>query len=115
MASTRRGEFNAAGFARPSVLHMSPQQAMTSLIVRLPILERALEAGFTTKAEEELEKLYPALVRLALMTSKRDKKRLMNALFDAGDGPVMVEGATEGKVIIDGIFLVDELAKRLVW
>jgi len=110
-----RGDFNKAGYARPSVLHMSPQAAITSLTVRLPILERALEAGFTTKAEEEIEKLYPALVRLALMSSKREKRRLMSALFDAGDGPVMVEGATEGKVIIDGIFLTDELAKRLVW
>ena len=115
MARRSHSEFNTAGFARPSATHLSPQQAITNLSVRLPILERALEAGFNTKADEQIEAMYPALVRLALMCEKRIKSRLINGLIDAGDGPVMVESSTEDKLIIDGIFDTKELAKRFVW
>lgn len=108
-------EFNRAGYARPHATHMSPQQAIRNLMVRLPIIERALEAGFNTKADEELEKAYPSLLRLALLTDKRIKSRLMSGLIEAGDGPVMVELSTDDKLIIDGIFNVKQLAKHFVW
>lgn len=115
MSRRSPSEFNTAGFARPSTMHMSPQQAITNLNVRLPILERALEKGFTTKADEQIEAMYPSLVRLALMCDKRIKNRLIAGLIDAGDGPVMVESSTEDKLIIDGIFDTKELAKRFAW
>lgn len=108
-------EFNKAGYARPPSTHMSPQQAITNLTVRLPILERALESGFHTKAQEQLDAMYPSLLRLALLCDKRIKNRLILALSDCGDGAVMVEPSTDDKLIIDGIFLIDELAKKMAW
>lgn len=111
--ATGQGEFNPhpRGKAKGS-----PREAIDRVRFRLDILERALDKGHTAIAQQQLEAIYPSLLRLGLMHDKRLKKWLVEALQASGaGGPVQVEPSDENTLVIEGVFSIEKMAKFMMW